>query len=95
MDCNTYIMVLIITGTAQDSSSTKSLLKETVQHSTLMEFWQQYSGAHLICMANARKIVRIIRACELSKPILFYAFINGSVMLLSMVASCVQSKLVD
>ena len=30
----------------------------------------KYSGGRLIRVANARKIVRIIRACELSEPIL-------------------------
>ena len=34
------------------------------------------NGACLICMANARKIVRIIQACELSKPILHYILFN-------------------
>ena len=36
-----------------------------------------YSGSRLIHTANAQKIVRIIRASELSEPILHYVFING------------------
>ena len=36
-----------------------------------------YSEARLIRTANTRKIVRIIRTCELSEPILSYIFINS------------------
>ena len=35
-----------------------------------------YSGTRLIRMANGRKIVLIIRACELSEPSLHYILIN-------------------
>ena len=36
-----------------------------------------YSRSRLIRTANARKIVRIIRACKSSEPILQHVFING------------------